>query len=70
MGSNLNGLFEGISGMFNVFSGIIGGVELQATNIGQLFGVGLVIGVVLLIIGGIFGIFNKAIGGWQFGRRL
>ena len=67
---NLDGLFTGISGMFNIFSGVIGGVELQASNIGQLFGVGLVLGVVLMLIGGIFGIFNKSLSGFQFGRRL
>jgi len=34
------------------------------------FGIGLVVGIVFLLVGGLFGVFNKFIGGWQFGRRM
>lgn len=67
---NLDGLFSGISGMFNIFDGVIGGVVAQSDNLGQLFAIGLILGIVLSIIGGIFVLFNKSIGGFQFGRRI
>jgi len=68
---NLDGLFMGINSMFNVFAGIIGGVELQASNLGQLVAIAIILTAVLGIVAGLFTVFKKAVGGWNiYGKRL
>ena len=66
---NLDGLFNGISGIFNVFDGVIGGVELQASNIGQLVAIGIVLTAVLAIVGGVFKVFGSTLRGFGFAGR-
>lgn len=62
---NLDGLFTGINGMFGIFSGIIGGVENQSGNIGQLVAIAIILTAVLGIVAGLFIVFKKAVGGWN-----
>jgi flagellar biogenesis protein FliO len=56
--------------MFNVFNGVIGGVATQANNIGQLAGIASVLGFVLLIIGALFVVFRRIIGGFGVAGRI
>ena len=51
--------------MFNVFAGIIGGVEIQSDNIGQLVAIAIILTAVLGIVAGLFIVFKKAVGGWN-----
>jgi len=69
---NIDPLFEAISGMFSIFDGIVQGVNLQATNIGQMFGIGLMLGAVVLVFGALFAVLRNGVGGFGsiFGRRV
>ena len=66
---DLNGLFTGINGMFNVFAGVITGVSTQAGSIGNLVAVSIIMMAVIGLIGGLFLVYRKSIGGWMQGLR-
>ena len=51
--------------MFGIFSGIIGGVEAQSGNIGQLVAIAIILTAVLGIVAGLFIVFKKSVGGWN-----
>ena len=63
---NIDPLFQAITGLFSIFSGIIMGVTHQSTNIGQFFGIGLILSAVVVVFGALFVVMKNGVGG--FGR--
>jgi hypothetical protein len=69
---NIDPLFQSITGLFSIFSGIIMGVSHQSTNIGQFFGIGLLLSAVVVAFGALFVVMKNGVGGFGkiFGGKV
>jgi len=58
-------VFQGVTGMFNIFSGVVGGVAMHAPDIGELVAIAIILTAVVGIAAGLFLVFRKSVQGWM-----